>query len=196
MIEKYIRSPFQKFAKIEGLSGYLLFGATLLAITWANSPWSGTYESIWEYKFGVNADTFELSKPVMLWINDALMTVFFFLIGLEIKRELIIGELNTIRKAALPLFAAIGGMSVPVIIYTLLNSNPDGVTGWGIPMATDIAFSLAILNALGKRIPLSIKIFLTAFAIVDDIGAVLVIALFYSEEIKYGLLLLAIIPVL
>jgi len=194
LIEKLIITPFQKFTRIEGLGGILLFGATVIAIIWANSPWSHIYESIWEYKIGFDADTFELSKPTMLWVNDALMAIFFFLIGLEIKRELMIGELNTPRKAALPLFAALGGMVIPVSIYFILNHDPASEGGWGIPMATDIAFSLAIINSLGKRVPIALKVFLTAFAIVDDIGAVLVIAIFYSEEIKLGLILIALAP--
>ncbi len=195
-LEKIIANPFQKFVKTEGLGGYLLLGATLIAIFWANSPWGDLYQSIWQYRIGLDADNFSLSKPIMLWINDALMAVFFFLIGLEIKRELLIGELNTPRKAALPLFAAIGGMILPVLLFISLNDNRDAAAGWGIPMATDIAFSLAVINALGKRVPLALKVFLTALAIVDDIGAVLVIAVFYSEEIKFSLILLAIIPVL
>ncbi|MEE4175907.1 MAG: Na+/H+ antiporter NhaA [Bacteroides sp.] len=196
IIDRLIITPFQKFARIEGLGGILLFGATVIAIFWANSPWGDIYQSIWEYRIGVDADTFELTKPSMLWVNDALMAVFFFLIGLEIKRELLIGELNSPRKAALPLFAAMGGMIVPVSLYFILNDNPASASGWGIPMATDIAFSLAIINALGKRVPVALKVFLTAFAIVDDIGAVLVIAIFYSEEIKYVLILLAFLPMI
>jgi NhaA family Na+:H+ antiporter len=196
IIDRLIITPFQKFARIEGLGGILLFGATVVAILWANSPWGDVYESIWKYRIGVDADTFELTKPSMLWVNDALMAVFFFLIGLEIKRELLIGELNSPRKAALPLFAAFGGMLVPVSLYFILNNNPASASGWGVPMATDIAFSLAIINALGKRVPVALKVFLTAFAIVDDIGAVLVIAIFYSEEIKYVLILLAFLPMI
>lgn len=193
-LEKVVRTPFQRFASIEGLGGYLLLGATVIAIFWANSPWGDTYQAIWEYRIGLDSDTFSLSKPIMLWINDALMAVFFFVIGLEIKRELLIGELNSPRKAALPLFAAVGGMIVPIILYLTLNKNLEANSGWGVPMATDIAFSLAIINALGKRVPIALKVFLTAFAIVDDIGGVLVIALFYSEQIKYLLIILAIIP--
>lgn len=194
MIEKYFITPFQKFARIEGLGGMLLFGATVIAIIWANSPWGDSYQALWDYRIGVDAGTFSLSKPIMLWINDALMAVFFFLIGLEIKREMIIGELNTRRKAMLPLFAAVGGMVVPVLFFFGLNENPETASGWGIPMATDIAFSLAIINTLGKRVPVGLKVFLTAFAIVDDIGAVLVIAIFYSEQIKLLLILLALLP--
>jgi len=196
IVYKLITSPLQRFAKIEGLGGILLLAATVLAIFWANSPWGNVYESIWQYKIGIDADTFHLKKPLILWINDGLMAIFFFLIGLEIKRELIIGELNTPKKAALPIFAAVGGMILPVTIYILINKNPDAMHGWGIPMATDIAFSLAIINALGKRVPVAIKVFLTAFAIIDDLGAVLIIALFYSEDLHVNLLLISLVPLL
>ncbi|TFH36916.1 MAG: Na+/H+ antiporter NhaA [Bacteroidia bacterium] len=191
MLERIILTPFQKFTKIESLSGLLLFGATILALVWANSPLSGTYESLWQHKIGFTTGLIDLNKPLILWINDGLMAIFFFLIGLEIKRELLIGELNSVKKAAFPLVAALGGMLIPVTIFVLLNGNPDTSEGWAVPMATDIAFSLAILQLLGNRVPLSLKIFLTAFAIVDDIGAVLVIAVFYSTGIKWLLLFIA-----
>lgn len=184
-------SPFQKFVKIESFSGILLFVATLVALFWANSPYSESYQALWNYKIGFETTDFGLRKPLILWINDGLMAVFFFLIGLEIKREFVIGELNSFKKVAFPLVGAIGGMSIPVIMFLILNTNPATEAGWGIPMATDIAFSLAILNLFGNRIPLSLKIFLTAFAIVDDLGAVIVIAIFYSGEIHYNLLLIA-----
>lgn len=188
MAVRKLLSPFQKFVKIESFSGILLVAATLVALAWANSPWAASYSDLWNYKLGFSSDAFSLNKPLILWINDGLMAVFFFLIGLEIKRELLIGELNSVKKAMFPLFGAIGGMTVPVLLFLLLNNNPDTTPGWGIPMATDIAFSLAILKALGKRVPLSLKIFLTAFAIVDDIGAVMVIAIFYSGALKLTLL--------
>lgn len=196
MIEKTIITPFQKFTKIESFSGILLFSAAIFALLWANSPWASMYESLWQYKIGINTPIFELNKPLILWVNDGLMALFFFLIGLEIKRELLIGELNSIRKATFPFFAALGGMLIPVALFFLLNKNPETTGGWGIPMATDIAFSLAILNILGKRVPLSLKIFLTAFAIVDDIGAVLVIAIFYSSGINWFLLTLSVVPLI
>jgi NhaA family Na+:H+ antiporter len=196
MESKYKLTPLQRIAQIEGLGGMMLFAATVLAIFWANSPWGDLYESIWQYKIGIDADTFHLKKPLILWINDGLMAIFFFLIGLEIKRELVIGELNTPKKAALPIFAAVGGMILPVTLYIIINKNADAVNGWGIPMATDIAFSLAILNALGKRVPIAIKVFLTAFAIIDDLGAVVIIALFYSEDLHTNLLLISAIPLL
>lgn len=194
MIDKIILSPFQKFVKIESFSGILLFGATLVAMIWANSDYSDSYLSLWQFDVGISAEDFDFTKPLILWVNDGLMAVFFFLIGLEIKRELLIGELNTLKKATFPLFAAAGGMLFPLAVFLVLNSSPETVDGWGIPMATDIAFTLAILKFLGKRVPLSLKIFLTAFAIVDDLGAVLVIAIFYSTGIDWLLILLAMVP--
>ncbi|MFD1616330.1 Na+/H+ antiporter NhaA [Gelatiniphilus marinus] len=191
MIKKILVMPLQKFVKIESFSGILLLVATIIALVWANSPFGDIYSQIWQYDIGIATETFEFKKPLILWVNDGLMAVFFFLIGLEIKRELLIGELNSPKKIAFPLVGALGGMIVPVALFIILNDNPETFRGWGIPMATDIAFSLAILNALGNRVPLSLKVFLTAFAIVDDIGAVLVIALFYSGSINISLLLIA-----
>lgn len=194
MIEKLILTPFQKFVKIESFSGILLFGATLVAMILANSDFSESYQAVWQFDIGISAENFEFSKPLLLWINDGLMAVFFFLIGLEIKRELLIGELNTLRKATFPLIAAVGGMVFPLVLFLILNQSFETEKGWGIPMATDIAFTLAILKVLGNRVPLSLKIFLTAFAIVDDLGAVLIIAIFYSSGIDWMLILYAMIP--
>lgn len=196
MIKRIILTPFQKFVKIESLSGILLFSATLIAMIWANSGFSESYNSLWQYRIGIGSETFQLTKPLILWINDGLMALFFFLIGLEIKRELLIGELNGLRKAMFPLFAAIGGMIFPLLLFLFLNDSEQTAQGWGIPMATDIAFSLAILKLLGDRVPLSLKIFLTAFAIVDDLGAVMVIAIFYSGGVDWLLILYAMIPFL
>lgn len=193
MIKKFLLTPFQKFVKIESFSGILLLLTTIIALVWANSSFGDVYRDLWQYNIGIVTDSFQFSKPLILWINDGLMAVFFFLIGLEIKRELMIGELNSAKKIAFPLVGALGGILAPVIFYLVLNQNPATAKGWGIPMATDIAFSLAVLNVLGKRVPLSLKIFLTAFAIVDDIAAVLVIALFYSGSIHISLLLIALI---
>lgn len=184
-------SPIQKFIKAESFSGILLFFAMTLALVLSNSPVRDLFSSLWDYEIGIKSDNFKLVKPLILWINDGLMAIFFFLIGLEIKREILIGELNSMKKASLPIFAAVGGMIVPLSLYLLLNSNPETANGWGISMATDIAFTLAILQLLGKRVPLSLKIFLTAFAIIDDIGAVLVIAVFYTSDISWDLLLYA-----
>lgn len=185
---KKILTPIHKFVRVESFSGMLLFASTLLALILANSPLAEAFQSIWQYKIGITSSGFELVKPVILWINDGLMTIFFFLIGLEIKRELMIGELNSVKKASFPLFAAIGGMLVPVAFFLLMNRNPENAHAWGIPMATDIAFSLAILTVLGKRVPIGLKVFLIAFAIVDDLGAVMVIAVFYSGTIKWSLI--------
>jgi len=186
-------SPIQKFIRDESFSGILLFIITIIAFVWSNSPLQYLYDLVWNYKIGIQSQNFSLIKPLILWINDGLMAVFFFLIGLEIKRELLIGELNSVKKASLPVFAAIGGMVVPLLMYLFINTDPETNNGWGIPMATDIAFTLAILKLLGKIIPVSVKIFLTAFAIIDDIGAVLIIALFYTGEISWILLFYAVI---
>lgn len=178
-------SAFQRFVNIESLSGLLLLGATIIALIWANSPYADAYADLWNFKLGIDTESFRLVKPLILWINDGLMAIFFFLIGLEIKRELMIGELNSLRKAVFPLIAAIGGIVVPLGVYLLLNEKPETQSGWGIPMATDIAFSLAIVKALGKAAPTGLKVFLTAFAIVDDLCAVSIIAIFYSGGIVW-----------
>ena len=191
VIERVLLSPFQKFIKVGSFSGILLFSATIIALIWANSPFADTYQSFWQYKIGVTSEGFELTKSLKLWVNDGLMAIFFFLIGMEIKRELLIGELNTVKKAAFPVFGAIGGMLVPITFFIILNDNPDTSHGWGIPVATDIAFSLAILKLVGKRVPLGLKVFLTAYAIIDDLGAVMIIAIFYSTGIKWSLLIIA-----
>ncbi len=191
MLKQLLTSPMEKFIKIESLSGVLLFAATIIAVVWANSPFGDSYQAVWGYELGVKMTNFELVKPVILWINDGLMALFFFLIGLEIKRELSVGELNAPKKAIFPLFAAIGGIAFPALVFVLSNNDPEALAGWAIPMATDIAFSLAIMKLLGDRVPLNLKVFLTAFAIVDDLGAVLIIALFYSSDIKWMLILIA-----
>ncbi len=185
-----ISDPLKKFIQLETSSSIILFTVSIFAVLWANSSYGYLYEDLWHHKFTIGfADTkFHLAKPLILWINDGLMAIFFFVIGLEVKREILAGELTTLRKASLPIFAAIGGMVFPVAIFLFLNSGKAGSEGWGIPMATDIAFTLGILTLLGKRVPLGLKIFLTAFAIVDDIGAVIVIAIFYSSNIQWDLL--------
>lgn len=196
MIKKILLSPFQKFVKTGSTAGILLFATTIVALIWANSSFAPYYESLLQLKLGFSFDGFELKKPLILWINDGLMAVFFFLIGLELKRELLVGEINTLKKATFPFFAAIGGVLVPVGLYLFLNENPDTARGWGIPMATDIAFALAILSLLGKRVPLSLKVFLTAFAIMDDIAAVVVIAVFYSSNVNVSFLLYGVLLVI
>ena len=184
-------SPFQEFFQQEASSGILLIVATLIALAWANSPWAETYIHLWEAKLSISIGPFGISKDIIHWINDGLMAVFFFVVGLEIKREVLVGELSSPRQAILPIVAAIGGMALPAGFYLLFNSSGPARAGWGIPMATDIAFALGVLSLLGKRAPLSLKIFLTAVAIVDDLGAVLVIALFYTSEIAWISLLFA-----
>ncbi len=196
MSDKIYLSPVQKFVKLESFAGILLFGATIIALILANSGFGANYQSLLHYKIGISFKDFELKKPLILWINDGLMAIFFFFIGLELKRELLIGEINTIKKVAFPFIAALGGVIIPIALFLFLNQNPETLKGWGVPMATDIAFALAILSILGKRVPLSLKIFLTAFAIIDDIAAVLVIAFFYSTGIKWMLLLYAVILII
>ncbi len=188
MNKKQFLSPFQKFINLQSSSGILLLATTIIALIWANSAFSESYQAFWNYELGFVSDSFEITKPLILWVNDGLMAIFFFLIGLEIKREFMIGELNSAKKVMFPLIGAIGGIAVPVLLYVAINQNPETLRGWGIPMATDIAFSLAIIQVLGNRVPLSLKIFLTAFAIVDDLAAVLVIAIFYSSSINFVLL--------
>lgn len=193
--------PFNHFIKIESSGGIVLIVSTIVALVWANSPWGGLYEQFKNMPLTVGAGSFVLSKPAILWINDGLMAVFFFVVGLEIKREVLVGELNSLRQSILPIAAAIGGMVVPALCYMAFNHGTPSEAGWGIPMATDIAFSLGILSLLGDRAPLSLKIFLTAVAIVDDIGAILVIAIFYSAGISLwmigiGILLLVLMIIL
>lgn len=184
-------SNFQEFIREEGGGGLLLLLATLIALLWANSVWASQYLAVWETNFRIDIGEWSLSKPLLLWINDGLMAVFFFVVGLEIKRELLVGELSNPRQALFPIVAAVGGMLVPAVVFRAFNLGGPGEAGWAIPMATDIAFALGILSLLGKRVPFGLKVFLTAVAIVDDIGAVLIIAIFYSHELSWASLLLA-----
>jgi len=183
-IERLVRT-FQEFARLEASAGILLIGCTVVAVAWANSPWSGSYFRLWhtDPTFGFAGRL--LSKPLHFWINDGLMALFFLLVGLEIKRETLVGELASFRKAVLPIAAALGGMIVPAVFYFLFNRSGPGTAGWGVPMATDIAFALGVLALLGDRAPMSLKVFLAALAIADDIGAVLVIAVFYTAQISW-----------
>lgn len=185
---KRLLSPFQSFVRSESAGGILLMVAAAAAFAWANSPWAEAYEALKSTYFTVELGGEGLSKPLILWVNDGLMALFFLLVGLEIKRELLVGELNNRKAAALPIFAAVGGMVVPAGIYVLIQRGGPGIDGWGVPMATDIAFALGILSLLGPRVPIALKVFLTAVAIVDDLGAVLVIALFYTADLSLGAL--------
>jgi len=174
---------FQQFFHNSKSSGIVLIVFVLISLFIANSSLSVDFQNLLDSKFGL--EFFHLKYSVSVWINDGLMSVFFLLVGLEIKRELLEGELSNIKKASLPIFAAIGGMLIPALIYFSFNHDTDFKNGWAIPMATDIAFSLAIISLLGKSIPISLKIFLSALAIVDDLGAILVIALFYTDQIDW-----------
>jgi NhaA family Na+:H+ antiporter len=177
--------PFQRFARMEAAGGILLLVCTALALAWANSPWAESYHHLWETPVTVGAPGMGLTLSLHHWVNDGLMAIFFFLVGLEIKREVLVGELASRRTAALPMAAALGGMVVPAALYASLNAGGPGAPGWGIPMATDIAFALGVLALLGPRVPLGLKVFLAALAIADDIGAVLVIAVFYTSGLSW-----------
>ena len=186
-VERIVR-PFQDFAHKQSSGGILLIIATVVALVWANSPWAESYSNLWHTKLTVGVGGFSISKDLTHWINDGLMAVFFLVVGLEIKREILVGELSSIRGATLPVVAAVGGAVVPATIFLTINAGTEGSAGWGIPMATDIAFALGVLALLGEKAPVGLKVFLTALAIVDDIIAVLVIAFFYSSEISWGAL--------
>ena len=170
--------PIQEFIHIQGISSILLLGAAITALVWANSPWHESYHHVWELQLSVS----RLELPVHAWINDALMAIFFFLVGMEIKHEIVHGELSDIRKAALPIVGALGGMIVPALLFVALNYGGEGQHGWGVPMATDIAFSLGVLGMV-KGIPSELKVFLLSLAIADDIGAIIVIAFFYTDTL-------------
>lgn len=193
---KRILEPVHRFIHQEYTSGIILLLSVVVAIIWANSPWHESYHHLWETKFSLALGEYKFERPLHVWINDGLMALFFFVIGLELKREFMAGELSSFQKAALPMVAALGGMIVPALIYTFFNHNTDAAGGWGIPMATDIAFALALLSIAGKHIPPGVKVFLSALAVADDLGAVLVIAFFYTAQITLvpllmgGLLLL------
>ena len=175
----------REFIHDEAFGGILLLVCALIALLWANSPWGATYDALWSTELTLGTVQFHLTETLRHWVNDGLMAVFFFVVGLEIKRELLVGELASPRQAALPAIAALGGVLVPAGIYAVLNRGTAGAQAWGIPMATDIAFALGVLALLGDRIPLGLKVFLTALAIVDDIAAVLVIAIFYTVQVHW-----------
>jgi NhaA family Na+:H+ antiporter len=186
-----LRGMFHFFVHSEVAGSVILLACTITALVWANSPWASSYFDLAHTKIGISwgGTTFALS--LQHWINDGLMALFFFVVGLEIKREILVGRLSSWKKAVLPVSAAVGGMVFPALAYFALNFGGKGFQGWGIPMATDIAFALGILALFGKRAPLGLKVFLTALAIADDLGAVLVIALFYTEQIRVEALLAA-----
>ncbi len=190
LVTRALVLPIQQFIHIQGISSVLLLGAAIIALVWANSPWQESYHHVWEMELTLS----RLRLPIHDWINDALMAIFFFLVGMEIKHEIVHGELADMRRAALPIFGALGGMVVPAAVFVALELGHAGQHGWGVPMATDIAFSLGVLGMV-KGVPQDLKIFLLTLAIADDIGAIVVIAIFYTSSLRLealfiGLLLL------
>ena len=182
---RYISVPFKWFFKLEAASGLLLLISAIIALIVSNSDYSSLYFEILESYFFLGVNNFGIKMSILHWINDALMAAFFFFVTLEIKREFLQGELSNRKQALLPIIAAIGGMLIPALIYIYINfENPETLNGWAIPTATDIAFSLGVLSLLGSRVPLSLKVFLTALAIIDDLGAIIIIAFFYTGELN------------
>ncbi len=180
-----MKSMISRFLRLESASGLLLIGAAVLALLLDNSPLAWLYDGLLEVPMSVRIGALKLDKPLLLWINDGLMAVFFLLVGLEIKREVLKGELSSRATAALPVLAAVGGMVAPALVFLAINQDaPENLRGWAIPAATDIAFALGILKLAGPRVPLSIKIFLTALAIIDDLGAIVIIAIFYTSQLS------------
>ena len=186
-----VTAPLHRFMRAAPAGGLVLLACAAIAMTWANSAWAHSYHAVWETPITLGVASLGTTLTLRVVINDGLMAVFFFLVGLEIKREVLVGELATLRQAALPVTAALGGMVVPALLFVALNVRGPGSAGWGIPMATDIAFALGVLALLGDRVPSSLRVFLSALAIADDMGAVLVIALFYSGGVAWGALLAA-----
>jgi NhaA family Na+:H+ antiporter len=183
------------FLRTEAAGGVVLLVAGLIAVLWANSPWSASYDTLWHTEVAVHFGRFGLDLDLRHWVNDALMVLFFFVVGLEIKRELVTGDLREPRVAAVPAIAAAGGMVFPALLFLSITATSGGSRGWGIPMATDIAFAVGVLTVLGSRVPRSLKLFLLTLAIVDDIGAILVIAVFYAGDIQLTWLLTAVVLV-
>jgi NhaA family Na+:H+ antiporter len=190
-VVEWVTAPLHRFMRSAPSAGIVLLGCAAVAMGWANSPWAHGYHALWETPITVAVGSRGAQLTLHQVINDGLMAVFFFLVGLEIKREVLVGELASLRHAALPVSAAVGGMVVPALLFTSVNGGAEGSAGWGIPMATDIAFALGVLALLGDRVPSSLRVFLSALAIADDMGAVLVIALFYSGGVAWGALLAA-----
>ena len=186
-----VAQPLRSYLETESGSAVALLAAVLVALVWANGPWSDTYEELWSTELSFRLGDWVLAEDLRHWVNDGLMSLFFLVVGLEIKREFLIGELRDRRAAALPIVAAIGGMVVPALIYVALNAGGEGSNGWGIPMATDIAFAVGVLTVAARYAPAGVRPFLLTLAIVDDIGAILVIALFYSSDVAPGTLVVA-----
>lgn len=191
-IRQFFR-PFREFISAKITGGYILLLCVVIALILVNSPFSTWFHHLFTFPIGLQLGSLTFTRDVHFWINDGLMAIFFLLVGLEIKRELLEGELSDLKRSSLPILSAIGGMLVPAAIFAIFNYGGLGANGWGIPMATDIAFAVAVLSILGKRIPLSLKIFLTALAIVDDLGAILVIAIFYTQSLAFNYLFYSLI---
>jgi NhaA family Na+:H+ antiporter len=184
-------APLREYLREEAAGGVVLMAVAALALGWANSPWRAAYAALWQTQLAVQLGRFGIEADLRHWVSDGLMTVFFLVVGLEIKRELVAGELRTWRRAALPVVAAAGGMAVPALIYAVANADGPGAPGWGVPMATDVAFALGVLALLGPRVPAALKVFLLTLAVVDDLGSIAVVALFYSRGVDLGALAVA-----
>jgi NhaA family Na+:H+ antiporter len=190
-IAERIFRPIERFLHVQAASGIMLLVAAVAAIAWANSPWSASYEHLWHTPISLGVGGFVFARPLHFWVNEGLMGIFFLVVGLEIRREIYEGELSDLRRASLPIAAALGGMIAPALIYLALNREPPAQGGWGVPMATDIAFAVGVLSLLGKRVPAALRVLLLALAIIDDIGAILVIAIFYSSGVAWSGLAIA-----
>ena len=183
---RHIMKPISRFVNGKMMSSELLLASAGVAFAWANSNFSSSYYALWEIPISFSIGGLDISDTLGHWVNNGLMAIYFFVIGLEIKREILVGELSNVQNATLPALAALGGMIVPAVLYMAFNQGEPGEAGWGIPMATDIAFSLGCLQVLGSLVPVSLKVFLLALAIFDDMGAILVIALFYTKSLVSG----------
>jgi Na+:H+ antiporter, NhaA family len=191
-LARLIARPVARFLAVEAAGGVLLLAAAVAALVWANSPWSASYDQLWHTTVTLDAGPLFLSLSLQHWVNDGLMALFFFVVGLEIKRELVDGQLAQWREAALPAIAALGGMLVPVAFYAAVNAGGPGRDGWGIPMATDIAFAVGVLALLGPRVPAALKVLLLGLAVADDLGAIVVIAVAYTDDLEVPWLLAAV----
>nr|WP_255671812.1 Na+/H+ antiporter NhaA [Glycomyces amatae] len=183
-LARYVGRPAAEFLKIEPAAGVVLVACAVVALLWANSPWAASYQAVWGLDITIHVGSFELHHSLKDWINDGLMAIFFFVVGMEIKSEIVSGELRRVRNAVAPVAGAIGGMAVPALIYAAFNAGGEGSGGWGVPMATDIAFAVGVLALFGSRIPSAAKVFLLTLAIVDDLGAIAVIAIFYTDDLS------------
>ena len=190
-LSRLARRPLERFLEIEAASGILLLVAATTALLWANSPWAASYVHLWHTPLGLRIGAFTFEHSLEWFVNDGLMVIFFFVVGMEIRREIHHGELSEWRRAALPAAAALGGMVAPAVLYLVLAGRPSTRSGWGVPMATDIAFAVGVLALLGKRVPAALRVLLLALAVIDDLGAILVIAVFYSSGVAVSGLLVA-----